>query len=142
MAKVKIAGNMIVLTSSLAVEDIVSLAKHNPRALELQEEIDNENVLVFRVGTGASDSISNHGITFSSTSYDNAKKAVATLPLNRPDANAFLRQHSDSNIEDYVADRYGVVLARLKKLESQTEFALEETKDIIASVKTDISTVE
>lgn len=80
MAKLKISGNAIVLTSELKLDTIKKMEKYNPDALVIFNETkDGDREEVFKIGSGAVSGISRFGITFAET--NKAGLAVATILL-------------------------------------------------------------
>ena len=115
MAKVTIAGNSYVITSSVAMEDLETVKKYRPAALAITDEETKETL--FKVGVGAT-SASDFGISFGGVTNDEKKLATATLPI-------------PSDVEDakeYVLDKAGLAIANLNKVEAGISEALKEIK--------------
>ena len=117
MAKVNIAGNSYVITSSVSMADLETVAKYRPAALTLVDEESKETY--FKVGVGTASSVNDHGISFSGVTNDEKKLATATLPIP-----------SDIEVEakDYVLDKAGLAIANLNKVEEGISDALEGIK--------------
>lgn len=111
MAKVTIAGNSYVITSTVSMADLEKIEKYRPSALELTEP--ETNKILFKVGIGSS-SVTDHGVCFSGVSNDDAKLATATLTI----------PHDVENAKEYVLDEVGLALANLKKVEAGIAEAL------------------
>lgn len=131
MAKIVIAGDAIVITSTQKLEDIKTLEKYRPNALTLYETDENgKKTEVFKVGsTTGEGAISQYGASFGSTTHDTAKLATITMSLPR-------------GVEDakkYVADMVGVAIINLNKVEEQFEAALAEVTAEKAAVLENIS---
>ena len=129
MAKITIAGNSYVITSSVSMADLETVKKYRPSALAITDPETKETL--FKVGTGHS-SISDYGISFGGMSNDAEKLATATLPI-------------PSDVEDakeYVLDKAGLAIANLNKVEAVIENALLEIcaeRDTIAdSIKVSV----
>jgi len=113
MAKVTIAGNSYVVTSTVSMADLETVKKYRPSALAITDP-DTEETL-FRVGLG-SNSLSEHGISFGGVTNDDAKMATATfsIPSDVEDA------------KDYVLDKAGLTLVNLKKVEAGIAAVLKD----------------
>ena len=112
MSKVAIAGNSYVITSAVSLENLETVKKYRPSALELTDPETNETL--FKIGTG-SNSLSDYGISFGGVSNDDAKLATVTLPI-------------PAGVEDaklYVLDKAGLAIASLNRIESDITDALE-----------------
>ena len=116
MARITIAGDSIVITSSHTLEAIKKIEKYAPRSLKLYElNEDGKPEEVFAVASAkAAGSINQYGASFGSTTHDNAKLATITLPIpaNVPDA------------VQYAAETYGRAVMLLNRVESQFGEAL------------------
>ena len=116
MAKMTIAGDSLVITSSHTLEDIKKIAKYDPRALKLYElNEDGKPEEIFTVAPAKeAGSINQYGASFGSTTHDDAKLATITLPIpaNVPDA------------VQYAAETYGRAVMLLRRVESQFGEAL------------------
>ena len=136
MANVTIAGNSFVITSSISMADLETVKKYRPAALTLADEETKETY--FKVGVGSTSSVSDHGISFSGVSNDEAKKATATLPIPSDS----LSENSDGNAKDYVLDKAGLALANLNKVEAGITTALadirKERDTIAANIKVSV----
>lgn len=131
MAKIVIAGDAIVITSTQKLESIKTLEKYRPNALTLYETDENgKKMEVFKVGsTTGEGAISQYGASFGSTTHDAEKLATITMSLPR-------------GVEDakkYVADMVGVAIINLNKVEEQFEAALAEVTAEKAAVLENIS---
>lgn len=117
MAKITIAGDSAVITSSQTLEDIKTLEKYNPKALKLVETNDDgEREEVFRVcSTTGKGSINSYGASFGSTTHDDQKLATITVELPAGIANA----------KEYAAERFGAAIMLLNKIEGQFRGALD-----------------
>jgi hydrogenase maturation factor len=130
MANVTIAGNSFVITSSISMADLETVKKYRPTALTLAEEETKE--IYFKVGTGTTSSVNDHGISFSGVSNDAKKLATATLTIP-------LDSLEESNAKDYVLDKAGVALSNLNKIEAGITDALEDIKSERAEIAENIT---
>lgn len=131
MAKITIAGDAVVITSTKTLEDIKTLEKYAPKALKLYEtDEDGTKEEIFCVGSAPSGgSLGTYGASFGGTTHDDAKLATITLciPSNVADA------------KEYVAEKYGVALLNLNKVEEQFDAALEDIRARKATVMENIT---
>ena len=104
--KVKIAGNAIVLTSTLKFDTIKKMEKYNKKALCLVEVKKDEEIEIFRIGTGKIASLSQYGVTFNEANKDGFAIATIMLPEETKDKKAFIK------------DNYASALFMLKDLEA------------------------
>lgn len=120
MAKITIAGDSYVITSAKTLEDIKTLEKYRPKALQLFEtDDDGSKECVFCVGsTNGNGTINQYGASFGGVTHDDAKLATITLALPRDCGDA----------KKWVADKIGAAKAMLDKVEGQIDRALAEVK--------------
>ncbi len=106
--KVSITADTYALVSSIKVDDISLLKKHNPSALKIVDEKTKNTLFAVDYAEGKNDLVK-FGITFGSTSRDANGTAVftGTLPagLTADEAKA------------YIADKLGTVQGYLATLE-------------------------
>lgn len=115
MAKVTIAGNGYVITSTVSMADLEMVKKYRPSALAITDPETKE--ALFKVGLG-SDSLSDYGISFGGVSNDDTRMATATLSI-------------PANVDDkkeYVLDKAGMPLINLEKIEAGIAEALEDIR--------------
>jgi len=115
MARITIAGNSYVITSSVSMADLETVKKYRPTALTIADPKTKETL--FRVGVGTS-SMSDYGISFGGVSNDAEKLATATLQI-------------PSDVEDareYVLDKAGLALVNLEKIEAGIAEILDEVR--------------
>jgi len=113
MAHVAIAGNAVILTSTMKLEDIKTVEKYRPKALVLMGGEDGKEP-IFKVGTGCAGSVNRYGITFSD----------ATRGENGGFATLTLTEEFDGDPAEFVAEKYGVAIANLNALEETLGGAL------------------
>ena len=112
MAKITIVGDAVVITSERTLEEIKTLKKYKPEALELKDE---EGDVYFKVGTECGNA-NQYGVSFMEESRNGDGKASLTILIS-------------PCIEDavkYVTDRFGLAILNLNKVEKQFDTALEE----------------
>ena len=105
--KIKISGDVFVLTSTIKEEEMALLKKNKPDALKITDEDGND---VFCVGynTGRP-SISAFGITFGGTTRDENRHLTLTCPIPAGTVSA----------KEYVADIVNGVKANVEKIEKK-----------------------
>ena len=118
MAKVTVAGQAVVITSGVKLEDIKTIAKYRPDALVLKGGKDDKEE-IFRVGvTEGNGSINQFGASFGQETRDANKLAIITTETD----------YKGADIVEHVADEYGAALTNLNKLEATIPGVLEAIK--------------
>ncbi len=117
MAKITITGQAVVVTSALKLEDIKTLKKYRPDALVLKGGEDGKEP-VFMLAAGTMPEINQYGVCFTEESRNEDKLATLTI----------VTDYRGDKIEEHVADRYGIAIANLNKLEAVLPGVLEEVK--------------
>lgn len=123
MAKITIAGDAYVVTSSKTLESIQTLEKYRPNALKLFETNpeNGKREAVFAVGTTAGQgSINAYGASFCSVAHDGSGLATITLPLPAVPAGG--------DVKKAVAEAVGVAIINLNKVEAQIDAALDSVR--------------
>lgn len=130
MAKVVIAGDAVVVTSSMKLEDLLTIAKYRPDALVLKGGEDNKEI-IFRVAANRNGfgEINKYGATFGSESHDEAKLATITFGICV----------GDGDIKERVADMIGSAISKLSDLEETLPEVLEEIANEKAVVMQNIT---
>ena len=105
MAKIVIAGDAVVVTSAMKLEDIKTIEKYRPKELVLKGGEDGKEP-IFGVGTthGAGN-INAVGASFGSETRDDDKLACITLFLDGV----------TGDVKDWVADRLGAAITSSKR---------------------------
>lgn len=130
MAKIKVAGNALVVESSKKFDEIKLLEKYRPNALVLFEE--DGKTEKFRVGTTKGEgSIGKYGASFGGAAKDNSGKAVITMMM----------PEGVTDAKEYAEDVIGVAIILLNKVEEQFASALEEVNAEKAKVRESIELV-
>lgn len=131
MAKITIAGDAVVITSSMTLDQIKTLEKYKPKALWLYETNDDgDKELTYAVGTtrGAG-SISEAGASFGSQTHDDDGLATITMILPT----------GIEDVKEYVADRVGYFVMKLNAIEAAVPAALEAVEAEKAAVMENIT---
>ena len=131
MAKITIAGDAVVITSTQTLENIKALEKYRPSALTLYEENENgKRVAVFKVGsTSGNGAAGTFGISFNGVTHDDQRLATVTLPAPAGAA----------DIKDAVAEMYGAIVLALEKVEAQIADAVAAVAAEREAVKANIT---
>jgi len=125
MANVKIAGNTIILTSTVTLEQIKRIEKHRSEALEIRNAKDE---IVFRVGTG-SNSFNAHGASFNAATLDNRELAFISLQIPTGVTDA----------KRYFAETFGQPHLQLKTVESRLAGVLTAVESEITEIMNDVT---
>ena len=129
MANIIIAGDAVVVKSTLTLDDIRTVATYRPKALVLKGGEDGKEP-VFAIGvTNGEGSINSVGASFGRESHDDKKNAIITLSA----------QDATGDITDWVADRLGAALVNLSKLEATIPDVLNEIAAEKAAIKSSIT---
>lgn len=123
MAKTKILGTAVTITSAIKVADFKTLAKFKPAALALTEVVDGVKEEKFSIALGTCPSVTKYGIVFDSANADGYAEVTLQIP-------AWI---TADKRKEYVADTYGYALLNLNQLEGQIAEVMAETEaDFIA----------
>lgn len=116
MAKIIVAGEAVVITSSMKLADLETIKKYNPKALVLMGGEDGkEPVFCIGVNRGKAGSINQFSVDFGAETRDDKKLATMTL----------MTSGVTGDVKEFVADKYGAALMLLNKLEATLPAALE-----------------
>lgn len=112
MAKVRILGNAIYVTSAITLGDLLKLEKYNPKALLLYGGKEGEDLL-YRVCTAKhAGKIDKLGAIFDATKDEGNPASISIVYTGTGD------------IKTYVKDELGVALVNLNKIEAAIPEAL------------------
>lgn len=129
-AKFTIAGNALVITSSMSMGNLETIKKYRPKALKLMGgENNKEELFCIDVVSGGNGSISAFGACFGSATHDAEKKACITVDLG----------NVTGDIKDYVADKYGQAVIYLNQLEATLPAVLTEITEQKAGIIANIT---
>lgn len=133
-AKITIAGNAVVVTSALKLEDYRTIAKYRPDALILNGGEDGKTpIFAVAVTDRGNGEINKYGATFGSESHDEAKLATITMAADCV---------GNDDIKEFVADQIGSAVINLHKLEETLPAVLEEITAEKAAVMESISVAQ
>ena len=125
--KIKIAGNAIVLTSTLKFETIQKMEKLDKNSLCLVEVKNDEENEVFRIATGKQGSISKYGIVFSEANKNGYATATVLLPENVTDKKGYIKENFMTTLimlnqlEEVVATHCAELETMYENLENEIE---------------------
>ena len=133
MAKIVIAGDAIVVTSALKLEDIRTIEKYRPKELVLKGGEDGKEP-VFAIGTtNGTGNINAVGASFGRESHDGEKLATITMYVGGTES---------GDIKEWVADRVGAAIINLNKLEEKLPAVLDEIAAEKAAVLSNITVAQ
>lgn len=129
MSKVVIAGEAVVVTSAMKLEELETIKKYRPNALVLMGGEDGkEPVFAIDVTSGAG-SINTYGASFNAVSHDDQKLATITMVANGV----------KGDVREWVADQIGGAIINLNKLEETLPGVLAEIQAEKDTVMANIS---
>lgn len=132
MAKIVIAGDAIVITSALKLEDIKTIQKYRPNELVLRGG-ENGKEPIFAIGvTEGAGNINEVGASFGRASHDDDKLATITMVAGGV----------VGDVKEWVADRVGGAIINLNKLEEKLPAVLEEIASQKAEVMSNITVAQ
>lgn len=134
MAKITIAGDAVVVTSTMKLEDIRTIEKYRPSALNLMGGEDGKEV-IFAMGTAKSGtgSINEYGASFVRESNDEEKLATITMfPVDK----------AAGDIKEQVADKIGGAVMKLRELEETLPAVLREIAADKAAIMENITVAQ
>ena len=118
MAKIVIAGEAVVVTSAVKLEDYRKIAKYRPKALTLfGGEDGKEPIFKVCVANGGAGTIGKYGAEFANATHDEQKLASITLVYTGA---------AGEDIKENVADEIGPAVMLLNKLEETIPAVLQE----------------
>lgn len=131
MAKCKICGNAAVIESGVKAEAFEMAAKYRPQSLVLMGGKDDKEE-VFRVAfvKAGNGNVSKYGVEFDAVTRNADGFATVTLPLDSA---------PETGIEDWIADKFGLAILSLNKIEDAMDDVLE---DIAAEKESILSNIE
>lgn len=121
MSKIIVAGDAVVIKSTLKLEDIQLVQKARSKALTIFDEEDGKKILDSAFGictTAGRGSVTDSGICFNSASQEGLAQVTVPVPAG------------EGELKERVAAAYGVAVMKLGKLESKLP-------EIISSIKAD-----
>ena len=137
MAKIKVLGDAIQLSTTITGEEMKKVQRHAPDALKLKDADGNET---FAIGRGAAH-YSEYGITFCNEDFE----GKLYLTTNNP-----VTEHTDKAAEkERIIERFAPILSKLREIEKAVNDATaavnaleEEMTDNVVFTDEEISTDE
>lgn len=124
MAKITVVGEAVVVTSEMTLEDIKTVEKYRPNSLVLMGGEDNKEP-VFAVGTTKGiGEINAFGASFGCETHEEPHKACITMLLG----------DVRGDVKDWVADKFGLAIMNLNKVEAMIPSVLEEIAEEKAAI--------
>ena len=119
MSKIVVTGDAIVVTSAFTLEELLTIKKYRPNALQLMGGEDNKQpIFAINAVKGGNGGINQYGVTYTGETHDEKKLATLTI--------------FDGNItgdaKEYAAEKIGAAVINLDKLEGTLKGVLEEIK--------------
>ena len=127
MAKIKISGSSVVITSDLKVEELKKVRKFTKSGLTLKDQKGND---VFTISLGNISSISKYGITYAGETAEGYAQATMMLDENIKAADkkkAFI-------------DTYAIELSNLSTLENFIRESVADIENTVATVEAMVET--
>lgn len=116
MAKIKINGEAVVITSAVQLEQLKMIAKYRPEALKLMGGKDNKE-LMYSVGVvDGSGGMNSNGALFGRSSHEGGFAEITML----------MQGIDGDKMKDAVADKLGGALIKLNALEATLPAVIEE----------------
>lgn len=132
MAKIVIAGDAVVITSSMKLADIQTIQKYRPKELVLKGGEDGKEP-IFAIGvTNGCGSINEVGASFGRASHDDEKFATITM----------VTEGVAGDVKEWVADRIGGAIINLNKLEEKLPAVLAQIEGQKAEVMSNITVAQ
>ena len=129
MSKIKVAGDAVVITSSMKLDDLKTIEKYRPESLILKGGADNKEPIFAITTKGRYGNINSNGATFASESRDGEKLATITMCVDE----------FEGDIKEFIADNLGLAKSRLDALEETLPEVLsaiiEERTTIMDSIE-------
>ena len=130
MARITVAGESVVVTSAITLENYRMIAKYRPAKLVLKGGDDGkEPIFAVGVATNPRGSINKMGAEFGSEAHDGTGRATITFDLPQ----------TDGDVKEAVAEKVGAAIIYLNKLEETLPDVVKEIADEKATVLENIS---
>ena len=115
--KVYVMGSSVGISTTVSLDQLKLLQKKAPEALTLVEGEGKEKREVFKVFVGETPDLKKFGATFNGSTNGDPKCAMMTLDISA--------KPEEMSAKEYVAEKFGVALLNLQKVEAQFAPALE-----------------
>jgi len=129
MAKIVVAGEAVIITSSIKFDDLKMVEKYRPEALILKGGDDGKKPL-FAIATNAVGSFNRSGIEFNSSTRDDDKLASVTL---------YYKGDDNDDIVEKIVDQLGSAIMSLNKIEAALPDVIAEINSEREAVRSGIT---
>lgn len=130
MARITVAGESVVVTSAITLENYRMIAKYRPAKLVLKGGDDGkEPIFAVGIATNPRGSINKVGAEFGSEAHDGTGRATITFDLPQ----------TDGDVKEAVAEKVGAAIIYLNKLEETLPDVVNEIAAEKAAVLENIS---
>lgn len=116
MAKITIAGDAVVITSDVTLEDLKKVSKYNPKALVLRDENDTLIYSIAVSSNAEAGEINKNGAVFTSVAPDGSGLATITMCSST----------LSGDIKEAVADKIGSAILHLSQIEERLPQVLSQ----------------
>lgn len=132
MAKVTIAGQAIVVTSTMKLSDLETIKKYRPEALTLYEGEGKEKEPVFAIGISSGNgNIGTYGAEFNRANAEGFAQLTMGVCVT-----------PEEDVKDFVTEEIGRPLLKLNKLEETLASVVSEINAETAAIEQNITVVE
>ena len=121
MAKIKIAGNTIVVESAYSLADIKKVERYDPTALTLADQ----------KGAPGCGSVGTYGVTFGDESKTGSGRAIVNVEVPA----------DVENVVEYAVDKIGQAVAGLNEVESNVSASLGRIDADIETIRSNIEVI-
>lgn len=130
MAKIVVAGEAVVITSTMRLDELRTIKKYRPEALCLKDE-EGEPIFCIGVTTGAG-AIGKYGAEFGAEGHGDEPKACITMVC----------PGISGDVKEAVSELIGPAILRLNEIEDTLPAVLEEIVAEKAAIEGTISVAE
>lgn len=117
-----VCGNAITFKSAFSIEELERAATYRPKAVQLIDEDGNAEFYTLACERGV---VAPTGICYEAESCDGTGRAVVTVNL---------ATEPDRPVREAVAEKYGSIIEKAERIESQIREALGEINDMMARI--------
>lgn len=127
--KLVVAGNAVVITSEVKLDDLVLIKRYRPEALILMGGKDGDEELFRIAPVETTGTVNQYGITFADVARDGSGKATVTVPI----------EYKGEEVKEWIADKFGGALMYLEKIEATLPGVVQEIASEKEAVMANIS---
>lgn len=133
MAKITVAGDAVVVTSSMKLEDLKTIQKYRPEALVLRGGEDGKEELFRICVTDGAGDVNKYGASFGRKAPDDSGLATITMCYDAP---------AGTNIKEAVADSIGYAVNKLNAIEGSLPTVLAQITAEKAAIMENITVAQ